>query len=204
MSKISLYFLIILWCALHSLLISAPVNDWLQRRGAILRGTYRLIYSLFAGLTLLPLIWLQYSLPQEIVFSWAGWLRIPQSLLLLYALFLLLGGQVVYDLNYLVGIRQWQSWRQGEEAPSLPFTSRGVLSYVRHPWYSAGLPILWTIGPITDVNWPSRLILSMYLIIGALLEERKLLRDLGEPYRRYCEQVPMLFPWKGRVDVRTG
>jgi methanethiol S-methyltransferase len=198
-----LYLLLIAWCILHSLLISEPINNWLKQQNAALRGTYRLIYSLFVGLTLLPLVWLQYSLPQETIFSWSGWLRIPQALLLLYALLLIIGGQIVYDLRYLVGIRQWQSWRQGKEVPNLPFTSKGVLSYVRHPWYSAGLPILWTIGPITDVNWPSRLILSSYLVIGTLLEERKLLCELGEPYRRYCEQVPMLFPWKGRVTVRT-
>lgn len=202
-AQLLLYLLLITWCILHSLLISASVNAWLKQQRAAVRGTYRLLYSLFVSLTLLPLLWLQYHLPQEIIFSWSGWLRIPQVLLLLYALLLIIGGQVVYDLGYLVGIRQWRNWRQGKEAPKLPFTSRGVLSYVRHPWYSAGLPILWTVGPITDANWPSRLILSIYLVIGTLLEERKLLRELGEPYRRYCEQVPMLVPWKGRVEVRT-
>jgi protein-S-isoprenylcysteine O-methyltransferase Ste14 len=197
-----LYFLLIIWCALHSFLISMPVNNWLSKQDVRLRGTYRLVYSLFAGLTLLPLLWVQYSLPQEIIFSWSGWLRIPQLLLLAYALIFLIGGQLVYDLSYLVGIRQWQTWQQGKELPMLPFTSKGVLHYVRHPWYSAGFPILWTVGPITDANWPSRLIFTFYLIIGTVLEERKLLQELGEPYRQYCQQVPMLFPWKGRVEVK--
>ncbi len=201
MLHILLYLLLIIWCVLHSLLISMPVNNWLRQQGATLRGTYRLIYSLFAGLTILPLLWLQYSLPQEIIFAWEGWLRIPQIFLLLYALIFLIGGQLVYDLSYLVGIRQWQSWQQGEELPNLPFTSKGILHYVRHPWYSAGIPILWAVGPITDANWPSRLILSIYLIIGTLLEERKLLQELGEPYRQYSKQVPMLFPWKGSLPL---
>jgi protein-S-isoprenylcysteine O-methyltransferase Ste14 len=77
-----------------------------------------------------------------------------------------------------------------------------VLRYVRHPWYSSGLPILWTVGPITDANLLTRIILSLYLVIGTLLEERKLLHEIGESYRSYCRQVPMLIPWKGRVKVR--
>jgi protein-S-isoprenylcysteine O-methyltransferase Ste14 len=187
------------WCALHSLLISAPVNDWLRRQSGLLRGTYRLAYSLFAALSLLPILSLQYSLPQIVVFSWSGWLRLPQAALLAYALIMLFGGMQVYDLGYLVGIRQWQSWRTGAELPALPFTCRGVLGYVRHPWYSAGFPIVWTVGPITDASLPARIILSLYLIIGTLQEERKLLRELGEPYRSYCSQVPMLIPWKCKL-----
>jgi len=190
------------WCALHSLLIAAPVNDWLQQQRASWRGTYRLAYSLFSALTLLPLLWYQASLPQEVILSWSGWLRIPQAALLLYALIMLIGGIQVYDLGYLVGIRQWQSWQQGTALPVLPFTCAGVLRYVRHPWYSSGLPILWTVGPLTDVNLPARLILSLYLVLGTLLEERKLRQELGEPYRSYCKQVPMLLPWKGRVAVQ--
>jgi protein-S-isoprenylcysteine O-methyltransferase Ste14 len=190
------------WCVLHSLLISAPINGWLRQQDNWLRGIYRLAYSLFSVLTLLPVLWLHCRLPQAVVFSWSGWLRVPQALLLLYALVMLLGGMQVYDLGYLVGIKQWRSWRTGTVLPALPFTCRGVLSYVRHPWYSAGLPVLWTAGPVTDVSLPARIILSLYLVIGALLEERKLLHGLGEPYHSYCRQVPMLIPWKGRVDVR--
>ncbi|WP_417908870.1 methyltransferase family protein [Candidatus Electronema sp. PJ] len=189
------------WCICHSLLISTPVNDWLQRQSGFVRGAHRLAYSLFSVLTLLPLLWYQYHLPQEVVFSWSGWLRIPQVALLLYALIMLIGGIQVYDLSYLVGIRQWRSWQQGKENPALPFSCKGVLRYVRHPWYSAGLPILWTVGPITDANLPARVILSLYLVIGTFLEERKLLHELGEIYRRYCQQVPMLIPWKGKVDL---
>jgi len=35
---------------------------------------------------------------------------------------------------------------------------------------------------------------SAYILIGVLLEERDLLRTIGEPYRQYQRQVSMLFP----------
>ncbi|MCW5201374.1 hypothetical protein VU12_00350 [Desulfobulbus sp. US4] len=191
----------ILWCTLHSLLITGGINERIRKKGGMLLGAYRLLYSLFSVLSLLPLLWYQYSLPQEMIFSWSGWLRLPQGILLAYALVMLYGGNKVYAVDYLVGIRQWRNYRQGEEIPVLPFTCQGALAYVRHPWYSSGLPILWAAGPITDADLPPRIILTLYLIIGTLLEERKLVKELGEPYLRYQKQVPMLIPWRGRVRV---
>jgi len=89
----------------------------------------------------------------------------------------------------------------GLTAP-LPFSCNGILQYVRHPWYSGGLAFLWGLGPLTDVTLMVRIILSLYLIIGTLLEERKLIRELDQPYRNYCHQVPMLIPWRGRVKKK--
>ncbi|MDP3480639.1 MAG: hypothetical protein Q8R88_12775 [Desulfoprunum sp.] len=39
-------------------------------------------------------------------------------------------------------------------------------------------------------------LLSAYLIIGTILEERKLVVEYGDIYRTYQRQVPMLLPWK--------
>jgi protein-S-isoprenylcysteine O-methyltransferase Ste14 len=199
---IELLFAWLIWCILHSLLITQKINERVKVRGGLLQGSYRLLYSLFSFFTLIPLLWYQYSLPQEILFSWSGWLRIPWALLLLYASLLCYGGSQVYDIKYLIGIRQWQNYQRREEAPTLPFRADGALAYVRHPWYSSALPLLWIMGPVTDVNLPVRIILTLYVIIGTLLEERKLVQELGEPYKRYQQQVPMLIPWQGRVLIR--
>jgi protein-S-isoprenylcysteine O-methyltransferase Ste14 len=40
------------------------------------------------------------------------------------------------------------------------------------------------------------LVLSLYLIIGAFLQERKLVLEFGDGYRQYQDRVSMLFPWK--------
>jgi protein-S-isoprenylcysteine O-methyltransferase Ste14 len=39
-------------------------------------------------------------------------------------------------------------------------------------------------------------ILSAYLLIGTLLEERKLVLEFGEKYKAYQRQVSMLIPLK--------
>jgi protein-S-isoprenylcysteine O-methyltransferase Ste14 len=67
---------------------------------------------------------------------------------------------------------------------------------VRHPWYSGGIALLWALPGLTDVTLVVRTLLSAYLILGAVLEERKLREILGEPYNSYCRETPMLVPWK--------
>ena len=78
----------------------------------------------------------------------------------------------------------------------MPFKTRGILEYVRHPWYTGGILLVWGFGDITDVSLVLKVILSSYFIIGTILEERKLVAEIGEPYREYCQRVPMLIPWK--------
>ena len=197
----TLALLWICWCALHSLLITGKLNQWIQKKGGLLQGSYRILYILFATLSLVPVLWYQYSLPQKLLFSWSGPWRILQGVLLLYALVMFYGGKRVYDTNFFLGLSQWRSYRRKQEITSLPFACRGILRYVRHPWYSGGLAFLWGLGPLTDVSLLVRIILSLYLVIGTLLEERKLVRELGRPYSLYCRQVPMLIPWRGKVEV---
>jgi hypothetical protein len=65
--------------------------------------------------------------------------------------------------------------------------------FVRHPWYSLGLVLVWT----RDMNGPlllSASAITLYFIVGSRLEERKLLVYHGEAYRRYRARVPGLIP----------
>lgn len=41
--------------------------------------------------------------------------------------------------------------------------------------------------------------LSLYLVIGALYEERKLVLEFGQAYQEYRERTPMLIPWRKPV-----
>ena len=40
------------------------------------------------------------------------------------------------------------------------------------------------------------MVISVYFMIGAVLEERKLVLEFGEKYREYQRTVSMLFPWR--------
>ncbi|WP_457573215.1 hypothetical protein [Desulfolithobacter sp.] len=204
LANLSLCLAWIAWCTLHSFLVSRRVTAFLRRRGGIWLGGARLFYISFSLLSLLPLLWYQYQLPQQVLFRYQGPWRLLQALLLLYALIMFYGGKKVYDMDYFLGVKQWRVYRAGVQASQeIPFRCSGILRHVRHPWYSGGLALLWAAGPITDVNLISRTTLSLYLLIGTMLEERKLEEELGRPYIEYCRQVPMLLPWKAGIDGNT-
>lgn len=188
----------ILWCALHSLLISTPVVVWFQARLGRRFAWYRFSFVLFSTITLLPLAAHSLLLPQRLLFAWGGGWRLVQGGLLLYAAVLFVGGALVYDLRHFLGLRQIGVYRQGLVPPETPFMVQGVLRHVRHPWYSGGIALVWAAGPITSVNLAVKLILSVYLVVGAVLEERKLVAALGARYREYQQQVPMLIPGRRR------
>jgi protein-S-isoprenylcysteine O-methyltransferase Ste14 len=79
------------------------------------------------------------------------------------------------------------------DQPGTLFTG-GLYRFVRHPLYSTGLLILW-LAPQMTVN---RLVLivslTIYIVVGALFEERKLVREFGSAYVEYKARTPMLIP----------
>ncbi len=109
-------------------------------------------------------------------------------------------GAKVYDTKYFLGITQWRNAQHNKPAGSLPFHTGGVLSYVRHPWYSGGIALIWGIGSVTDIYLLTRIILTGYFVIGTVLEEKRLKAELGEQYTAYCRKVPMLIPARPRKE----
>ena len=191
-----LIFLWTAWCFLHSALITTTVRRWFEARGGVWFGLYRLGYVIFSFATLLPLLWYTHALPQYLVITPARWFQGLQGLLFFYALILFIGGMRVYDFREFFGVKAWLDYRAGCKSAPPAFTQSGILRYVRHPWYSGGIALLWAMPTLTDVSLVTRTLLTCYLVVGTLLEERKLKASLGEPYRAYCRQVPMLLPWK--------
>ena len=51
---------------------------------------------------------------------------------------------------------------------------------------------------MTPAILTTALLLTLYLVIGSRLEERKLVKLLGRPYEEYRQKVPQLIPvpWK--------
>jgi protein-S-isoprenylcysteine O-methyltransferase Ste14 len=180
---------------MHSLLITTHVQQWVVCQKKVWKGLYRLGYVSFSMVSLACLFLYTASLPQRSL-TIPRWMHLVQALLFVYALVMFIAGAKVYDLQAFLGIRQWQDFRAGRESTSPHLVTVGVLRYVRHPWYSGGIALLWSFPGLTDLTLLTRTILSGYLLIGTILEENKLKKSLGESYRSYCRQVPMLIPWR--------
>jgi protein-S-isoprenylcysteine O-methyltransferase Ste14 len=179
-----------------------------QQRWSGSRRWYRLCYNTISLVTLVPLALSTRSLPGEAVFSWQGALAtILRLALLLLAFFFFWGGARRYDFATFLGLRQL---RQGRESLLLgedgAFAESGVFALTRHPWYLGSFLLLWAIFPA----YPPPLllavaILSVYLLLGSWLEERKILAEHGDSYRAYQSRVSMFFPYKWlRGRLRRG
>jgi protein-S-isoprenylcysteine O-methyltransferase Ste14 len=191
--------LVLLWLSyavLHSLFASL----WLKRRVAArwprLAPGYRVGFNLLALVLLLPPLWLTFAWHGPLLWSWQGGWAWLASGLGLAAVAGFLWSTRYYDMGVFCGSTQWRTREHAAEDPG-GLTLSPLHRHVRHPWYSLGLVILWT-RDMDEARLTSALCITLYLWLGSLLEERKLLAFHGEPYARYRERVPGLIPWPGR------
>jgi len=83
------------------------------------------------------------------------------------------------------------------------FVVSGIHRMIRHPWYLGGMMIVWS-GDLSLSTILNNMVITSYFIIGAILEERKLVREFGESYREYQRNVSMILPYKWLKARITG
>lgn len=181
---------IAIWGSVHSWLASLGVKDAVRRTfGDGAARLYRLGYNLFSVVSFVPILLLLRLLPDALLYT------VPSPWV-----FLMLAGQLAAILCILVTLLQVDApafigLRQllGKEAPDRLVTA-GFYRWVRHPLYLFGLLVLW-LTPLMTLNLlVLYLSLTAYLIIGAVFEERKLLRVFGSAYAEYKARTPMIIP----------
>jgi protein-S-isoprenylcysteine O-methyltransferase Ste14 len=188
----------IAYCVVHSALISITVTDFLKRALGDRYRFYRLFFNIFSVTTLVPLLMYSHSArwKTEPLFTWDGYGRVIQYCLTALGAVLAITGARHYNMFQFVGIQQILKGRSGGAmTESGEFDSSGVLGIVRHPWYLAVFILLWA-RDFNLAGFTINVILSAYLLIGTLLEERKLVLEFGEKYKAYQRQVSMLIPLK--------
>ena len=186
----------IIYCTIHSGLITSNTTSFLKLKLGATYRYYRIFYNIVAVITLIPVVLYTYSIRQSPFFSWEGYLLPIRYFLIAMGFVILYAGSRHYDMLTFLGIRQIK----GNVTHNLINTtgtidSTGILGVVRHPFYSGSFLILWT--NTLDISMLIvNIILSFYLIIGTLLEEKKLIQEFGNDYKKYQKKVSMLFPIK--------
>lgn len=188
------YFLLILfwiiYYAVHSILASTTVKDFFRKKLGKYFRYYRLAYSFFATITLIFLLFFQYSFYSP---------ELIKSVFLKYfsALFLVLPGLVIM----FISIKKYFMLLSGVRSlfvatPPSELKINGIHRFVRHPLYLG--TILFVCGLFflfpTISNLIAVVLLIGYVLIGITFEEKKLIREFGKNYEEYISKVPMLIP----------
>ena len=193
---VMLSLLVIAWCVLHSAIISVSVTEYFKKRLGSEFRFYRLFFNLISFLTLIPVALFAYSIRAETIFHWDGYMRIGQVLLLVVAVLLFFLGGRHYNARQVLGIKQIKEGTLNKAISDTgELDTSGVLGITRHPWYLATILLIWARQMDASVLFVN-VILTSYLIVGTVLEEKKLIREFGEKYEAYQNRVSMLIPFK--------
>jgi protein-S-isoprenylcysteine O-methyltransferase Ste14 len=150
---------------------------------------YRLLYNIFAVVSILPALYLIVVLPDHVLYQvptpWSYMMRAGQVISVL----LLAVATLQTDVLSFVGLRQLiEEERKGD------LVVNGLYRFVRHPLYTFSLGILWLSPSMTVNSFIVYAALTVYILIGIAFEERKLLREFGQEYAAYKSMTPMLLP----------
>ncbi|NOQ69084.1 MAG: DUF1295 domain-containing protein [Gammaproteobacteria bacterium] len=94
----------------------------------------------------------------------------------------------------LFGLDAVARHQKAESSEAKPFTLRGPYRWVRHPLYLFTIIFFWSYPVITSDRLLFNILWTIWVIVGARLEEQELVEDFGDEYREYQSKVPMLFP----------
>ncbi len=210
----------------HSLLARQKAN---RAFDAALGGFARIAYNLIAAVHLGAILFLEWrGFPGKVAFDTPLWLHAPMVAVQVAGWVLLFVALVQYDLGRFGGLTQARVivHRRGRgrtsgrgagygtmagapaelpdpppdipQARLEPLVTRGIHRYVRHPLYSAMFLMFWG-RAFDEAALMTALWGTLYLVIGTIFEERKLLQIYGEDYARYSAAVPRYVPLRGKA-----
>jgi protein-S-isoprenylcysteine O-methyltransferase Ste14 len=130
--------------------------------------------------------------------TWAAWT--------LFAIGWLMVPLVSLMINHfdLFGTRQvWLHWR-GEEYTALPFRTPHLYGRMRHPLYVGWAIAFWATPTMTAGHLLLAVLLTGYMLVAVVLEERDLVAHFGETYENYRRRMPMFIPRFGKRANDSG
>jgi protein-S-isoprenylcysteine O-methyltransferase Ste14 len=185
----------------HSVMARPTFKAWWTR--FVPQSIERSTYVVLSSAVLVLLYWQWRTMPALI---WD--VRLPAVRLALWAIFWL-GWAIALASTFMVshfdlfGLRHvYLAWR-GKPYTHLAFRVRFFYRLVRHPLMLGFLIAFWATPTMTAGHLLFSIVMTGYILIAVQLEERNLVEALGDQYRDYRRDVPMLLPKPPRHSTAT-
>ena len=187
-------FISILFFVQHSVMIRRSFCSWFA--GVWPPFYHRIVFTIASGIVLagIMIVWQ----PSTIVLhEFHGVSR----LLFRAALFLALAGCLwsAYTLRSATscdpfGLAASSDRQRSEQNKPPQLVVRGPYAYVRHPVYLMVIVLIWSCPDVTADRLLFNVLWTLWIYIGATLEDEDMKEDFGDAYREYRKSVPMLLP----------
>ena len=166
----------------------------------------RSMYVLLSSAVLALLLWQWRPIPVPVLWhADAAWTQAIAWSVMGLGLVILLWATFLIDHFDLFGLRQGWSTLRGTQLRDPAFVTPWLYKIVRHPLYVGWLLIFWGTPTMTAGHLLFAVVMSGYILVALRFEERDLVEHIGEPYRRYQQEVPALVPRpQRRLAVRRG
>ena len=197
LSLIIVVLSLVAFAAIHSLMASLPFKRFLMRViGPSADRLFMPLFSFIAVLTLLPLAYLLYKYPGPFLYiipsPWR-WMMVAGQLIA--------AGVAPLALLHAPHRFRIRAQLSAPQSPAAgPLDIRGIYRWVRDPFLLSGLIIIW-LTPFMTVNLLVIYILAtIYLYLGSLHWESRLVTQFGDEYREYQKQVRRIIPGSKKYE----
>lgn len=183
----------------HSVMARTGFKAWLKK--SVPASVERSVYVLCASLVLMLLFWQWRPIATPV---WHAQSTIGQAIgwsVFALGFGIVLLSTFLIDHFELFGLKQVIRQWLGSAEPQPGFVTPLLYRLVRHPLYLGFILAFWAGPSMTVGHLLFAATMTSYILVAIRLEERDLVRSLGQSYEDYRRRVPMLVPGLPKAET---